>query len=137
MKRSRSICSLEPLLGSLDLSRHWKSIDWGIVGGESGPGARECQFERIASLVRQFRSAGKPLFVKQLGTRPTIGLSAVCLNEQGRWPGGVQLVDSAPQRPRFNCRKHIILRARKGDDPSEWPVGLRVQQFPQTEKVVN
>lgn len=59
--------SLEPLLGELprlDL----KGIDWVIVGGESGPGARPMDLGWARDLVARCREAGIPVFVKQLGS---------------------------------------------------------------------
>ena len=47
--------------------RDVEHVDWVIVGGESGPGARPCDVSWIASVVRQCREAGVPVFVKQLG----------------------------------------------------------------------
>jgi protein gp37 len=43
-------------------------IDWVIVGGESGKGARPCDIRWIASIVDQCRVAQVPVFVKQLGS---------------------------------------------------------------------
>lgn len=48
-------------------------IDWVIIGGESGNENgkyryRECKIEWIEALVDQCKSAGVPVFVKQLGT---------------------------------------------------------------------
>jgi len=91
--------SLEPLLGplpDLDLG----GIDWVIVGGESGPGARPCDVEWIRAIVEQCRDAKVPVFVKQLGARPVNG--------------------SMPLR----------LRSRKGNDPAEWPEDLRRREMP-------
>jgi protein gp37 len=59
--------SLEPLLGplpSLDLS----GIDWAIIGGESGGGAREMDLGWVRDLIAQCREAGTAVFVKQLGS---------------------------------------------------------------------
>ena len=42
-----------------------KQLDWLIVGGESGPGARPCDVAWIRSAVEQCRVAGVPVFVKQ------------------------------------------------------------------------
>ena len=53
--------SLEPLLGpmpSLDLS----GIDWVIVGGESGPGARPMQAEWVEEVLAQCEERGIPFF---------------------------------------------------------------------------
>lgn len=58
--------SVEPLLedlGTLDL----RGIDWVIVGGESGPGARPMQESWVLSLRDQCRSAKVPFFFKQWG----------------------------------------------------------------------
>ncbi len=58
--------SVEPLLedlGNLNLER----IDWVIVGGESGPGARPMKKEWVLSLRDQCRHAVVPFFFKQWG----------------------------------------------------------------------
>jgi protein gp37 len=58
--------SLEPLLGpvcDLDLSR----IDWVIVGGESGPGARPMQESWVLDIRDRCVSSGVPFFFKQWG----------------------------------------------------------------------
>ena len=58
--------SLEPLLGplpGLDLS----GIDWVIVGGESGPGARPMRAEWVADIRDQCLDANVPFFFKQWG----------------------------------------------------------------------
>jgi len=58
--------SLEPLLGplpGLDLS----GIDWVIVGGESGPGARSMDQGWVTEIRDQCVSAGVPFFFKQWG----------------------------------------------------------------------
>ena len=58
--------SLEPLLGPLP-GLNLAGIDWVIVGGESGPGARPMK----ADLVREIRDnclrSGVPFFFKQWG----------------------------------------------------------------------
>ncbi len=58
--------SLEPLLGplpDLDLSR----IDWVIVGGESGPGARPIKQPWVIEIRDQCQNASVPFFFKQWG----------------------------------------------------------------------
>ena len=42
-------------------------LDWLIVGGESGPGARPMAVEWAADILRQAQAADVPVFVKQLG----------------------------------------------------------------------
>lgn len=46
-----------------------EGIDWVIVGGESGPGARPCDIAWIRSIVEQCQAAEVPCFVKQLGAK--------------------------------------------------------------------
>jgi protein gp37 len=58
--------SIEPLLeelGPFDLA----GIAWVIVGGESGPGAREMRPAWVRTLRAQCRRAGIPFFFKQWG----------------------------------------------------------------------
>jgi protein gp37 len=74
--------SMEPLLGPVDLNRHFWSrydpgtcqddrlpalIDWVIVGGESGKGARPMQEEWVRDIKRQCDDAGVPFLFKQWG----------------------------------------------------------------------
>ncbi len=63
---STRFLSLEPLLGplpSLDLD----GIDWVIVGGESGPGARAMDLAWVRNLIQRCEASGVAVFVKQLG----------------------------------------------------------------------
>jgi len=58
--------SLEPLLGPishLDLN----DIDWVVVGGESGPGARAMKAEWVAAIRDKCLKAEVPFFFKQWG----------------------------------------------------------------------
>ena len=58
--------SLEPLIGpiqNLDLIK----IDWVIVGGESGPGARPMEKEWVLQIRKQCLAQGTPFFFKQWG----------------------------------------------------------------------
>ena len=58
--------SLEPLLddlGELELN----GIDWGIVGGESGPGARPIKIEWVRNIREQCIAQNVPFFFKQWG----------------------------------------------------------------------
>ena len=65
--------SLEPLIapvGALDLGE----IDWVIVGGESGPGAREMRAEWVRDIRDQCTRDGVAFFFKQWGgIRPKSG----------------------------------------------------------------
>jgi protein gp37 len=66
--------SAEPLLGTLNLDSLWgggiwgPGLDWVIVGGESGPGARRMELSWAAGLVNDCRALGIAPFVKQLGS---------------------------------------------------------------------
>lgn len=77
-------------------------LDWVIVGGESGPGARHCDIEWIRSVVQQCRHASTACFVKQLGCDP--------YGDESGWI--------------------LQMKDRKGSDPDEWPEDLRVREFP-------
>jgi protein gp37 len=58
--------SVEPLLeelGEIDL----EGVQWVIVGGESGPGARPMKQEWVESVLEQCRRANVPFFFKQWG----------------------------------------------------------------------
>lgn len=60
--------SIEPLLGpvgNIDL----EGISWVIVGGESGPNARELQFEWVRDIRDQCAGAEVPFFFKKWGGR--------------------------------------------------------------------
>jgi protein gp37 len=58
--------SLEPLLGPLP-SLNLEGIDWVIVGGESGPGARPMRPEWVEDIQGQCSAAGVKFFFKQWG----------------------------------------------------------------------
>ena len=58
--------SLEPLLGPLD-NLDLSGIDWVIVGGESGPGARTMEEAWVLDIRDQCEAAGVKFFFKQWG----------------------------------------------------------------------
>jgi len=58
--------SIEPLLEDLG-QVDFRQMDWVIVGGESGPGARPMQAEWVRSLRDQCHRAGVAFFFKQWG----------------------------------------------------------------------
>ncbi|MDA8190854.1 MAG: DUF5131 family protein [Gammaproteobacteria bacterium] len=75
-------------------------LDWVVVGGESGPGARVFRAEWAREILRQCRAANVPFFMKQMGAAFNDG--------------------------RFTLR----LRHRAGADMAEWPEDLRVREYP-------
>jgi protein gp37 len=116
--------SCEPLLGPLDLRKVnatpsitisalksdtfvRENVDWVIVGGESGRGARPCNVRWIRDLVSQCKTTGCPVFVKQLGY-----LAYECVG------------------PSVNPERPLLLKDRKGGDTAEWPEDLRIRQMP-------
>ncbi|MFJ4785084.1 DUF5131 family protein [Streptomyces sp. NPDC088794] len=96
--------SAEPLLcplPSLDLD----GIDWLIIGGESGPGARSIEPWWIADLIHEARQTDTAPFVKQLG--------------------------SAWARDTSYAGKSVAAWGdTKGGLPSYWPTDLRVREYP-------
>lgn len=58
--------SLEPLLGPLS-NLDLRGVDWVIVGGESGPGARPMLESWVIDIREQCTAAGVPFFFKQWG----------------------------------------------------------------------
>ncbi len=114
--------SAEPLLGPINLSRRLRAaatkeacstggcakcqtLNWVVVGGESGPRARSCDVGWVRSIVEQCSDAGTPVWVKQLGARPEA---------------------SSPS----DCHDILSMRHRSGEEMSEWPDDLRVRELP-------
>ena len=58
--------SVEPLLGPLG-AVDFSGIDWVIVGGESGPGARPMKQEWVEQVQERCRQSGSAFFFKQWG----------------------------------------------------------------------
>lgn len=70
--KGRKFLSLEPLIGCIeyyptDISQ---AVDWVIVGGESGHGARPFEVEWVRSIVAACQEVQVPVYVKQLGSKP-------------------------------------------------------------------
>lgn len=60
--------SIEPMLERINLNLKFTfGIHWVIVGGESGPGARQMKPEWVRSIRDQCKAAGVPFFFKQWG----------------------------------------------------------------------
>ena len=79
--------SIEPLIGpvgDLDLD----GIAWVIVGGESGPNARELRFEWVRDIRDRCASESVPFFFKQWGgARPQSGGRLLEGKEHSAMPG--------------------------------------------------
>lgn len=127
---SARFISAEPLLEEIDISiwlyhgvieakpgdADFDALNWVIVGGESGPGARPFDVQWARRIVDDCKKANVACFVKQLGANAHDSMrSMVC----GWTPG-----DPEPQTL-------IRLKHKKGADIEEFPKELRVRQFPE------
>ncbi len=65
-KPAIAFLSVEPLLEDLG-EFNLNDIDWVIVGGESGPGARPMREEWVRNVQRQCCASRVPFFFKQWG----------------------------------------------------------------------
>ncbi|MEU4576103.1 DUF5131 family protein [Nonomuraea sp. NPDC023979] len=97
--------SVEPMLTSADLTPWLHALDWVIVGGESGGGARPFEEAWARDIIAQCRDAGVAVFVKQMGSR---------------WASAT----------RIDGRTVRGLKDPKGEKWEFWPEDLRVRQFP-------
>jgi protein gp37 len=114
--------SCEPLLEAVSLAS-WlgsEQISWVIVGGESGGHARPFEVRWARTLLQQCRAAGVPFFMKQLGSNVQHPKNAPSTRD----PVRIRLQGTSAYVP-------ILLRARAGEDPHEWPEDLRVREWPQ------
>lgn len=127
--------SCEPLLEAVDLFAFLKTplrdrclaelrspempgIDWVIVGGESGHGARPFNLAWARALRDRCRAASVAFFCKQFGAAasdPVNGIAGRALKVPAE---AAQLVS-------------LRLKDRKGGDWGEWPTDLRVREFPE------
>lgn len=115
-------CSLEPLLGPIQLGSWLARLKWCVVGGESGPNARPCDLAWIRSLRDQCQHAKVPVFIKQFGANIRASGQDLC-----EWP-----IKTAPGLSHDTTYHppRVFVRHRKGGDPAEWPTDLRVREFP-------
>ncbi len=152
--------SYEPALGPVDFSTYMYEtiisrppLDWIVVGGESGPGARPFDLAWARQTITQGRAAGVPVFVKQLGAWPivparkTFDSFQTWVNKASSWLiSGDLCIDSVGRvlhngadfmRARdggtfpVSIYERLPLRdRRKGADLAEWPPDLRVREYP-------
>lgn len=98
--------SAEPLLGPINLRREWgygPGIDWIIVGGESGPGARPMHPDWARALRDQRNTVGAAFLFKQWGEwgtasrtgSPALARLPAPMDPHGRldFRGGVAMTD--------------------------------------------
>lgn len=92
--------SAEPLLGPIQLDHEWAGLDWLIVGGESGSGARRMDPAWAAALVARCRVLGLAPFVKQLGSARARVLTRRCGRLRCGSASSPPLPAPPPPRPR-------------------------------------
>ena len=85
-------------------------LDWLVIGGESGPGARPFDLAWARQTIAQGRKAGVPVFVKQMGANPV----------------SIHTITGSPR-----VVYHPLLKDRKGGTMAEWPDDLRVREYPE------
>jgi protein gp37 len=109
-----------------------RMLDWVIVGGESGPGARPFNIEHARAIVRQCQAAGVPVFVKQIGVQPRGWCAAILQSDAPASEFAPDHCDlyEAHETAQPCPGRCFFLTHGKGGDPAEWPEDLRVRQFP-------
>ena len=117
-----------PLLLETPAAIRW--VDWIVVGGESGPGARPFNIEFARDVIEQCKAAGPRVFVKQLGAY------VISRNDTGfegdtpqSWPMDTRVEDETSEVYQ-GAPVRIRLKDRKGGDWSEWPSDLHVREYP-------
>ncbi len=100
------------------------TIDWVIVGGESGSKARPYDIAWARSIISQCKAAGVPVFHKQVGSNAFYDDPVHAeLCDMRADPADIAAWMKAGER-------RIETRDRSGTDPADWPEDLRVQEFP-------
>ena len=87
--------SLEPLIGSV-AAGDFKDIQWAIVGGESGPHAREMKSEWVEEIQDMCRQSETAFFFKQWGgARPKSGGRMLNGQEWNQYPDSAAIPEHA------------------------------------------
>jgi len=103
-------------------------VDWVIVGGESGGGARAFDVGGALDIRRQCRDADVAYFFKQAGKRPF--LTAEDMLKFSLDAGGVRW-GAAPKGAPAGA-SGLRLKSPKGGNLAELPPQLRIRQFPKS-----
>lgn len=102
----------------------WEFLDWMILGGESGPGARSLQVEWLWESLYWCRGHGVAPFVKQLGAH-VFTQNANALD----WPESVEFYECGDAGA---ASARVKLAHKKGGDLAEFPTELQVREFPKS-----
>jgi protein gp37 len=120
--------SVEPMLEPVKMAEEQgRSIDWVIIGGESGGRFKVRPFlvNAARDLVHECSKYSIATFFKQMGSR-TLDAHDVGLDGTTEpWPVGTNRVQAAGSE-----LVQIRLKHPKGEDMSQWPEDLRIQEFP-------
>lgn len=92
--------SQEPQIEAVTLKPWLPSLDWIVVGGESGKGARPFHLEWARAVIGECQDAKTPVYLKQLGANA--------------------FLDGEP----------YLTKQRAGATSEEWPADLQVQEWP-------
>lgn len=112
---ARRSISFEPLLDVIHIPDLQGLLHWAILGGESGSKARRCSLPfAMRPLLKDLRAQQVPCFVKQLGKWPSIHASEASAVKRKGSPGDWFLDLDHP----------------KGGDIEEFPLDLRIREFP-------
>lgn len=151
--------SLEPLIGPITINaahrygvydnQNWPmggppfesgpKLDWVIVGGERGPGARGYDVQWARSIIAQCAAAGVAAFHKQVGSKPydsaSVRVAGNTLDPECPHTGLDGL--NGEERQGWACEGcgRWFLKDKKGGDMAEWSEDLRVRQFPEVERI--
>jgi protein gp37 len=118
--------SYEPAIGKWDPRRTYTGnmnlavLDWldlVIIGGESGHKARPFDMEWARDIIDQCRSKRVSVYMKQLGSKPSIHQRHDADRFMGPW----------------NKEREFFAHTqdRAGADPREWPCDLQVREWPE------
>lgn len=112
-----------------------RGLDWIVVGGESGPGARPFDLTWARSTIAQCREAGVACFVKQIGAQPVDGDRSAIIDAHGIAAPSLDHDEAKRLAPGY-AGGHVVrpapvrIRDRKGGDMRAWPEDLRVREWP-------
>lgn len=129
-KRLRDWCSFCAIK-----ARPCAALDWVIVGGESGPGARPFNIQWSRDLVRQCKAAGVACFVKQMGGNAQERNDRIA--DVWYYADGSDMDTDALDGDSYRYQGapvRLKLKSKKGGDPAEWPEDLRVREFPEVSR---
>ena len=104
--------SYEPAIGPVDFYPLLEAgIDWVIIGGESGKDARPFDMWWANTTVDACRAFGVACFVKQMGSQTVTPVED-------------------PEASNYGERLPIKFSHYKGGHMEEWPLHLRIREFP-------